>query len=137
MSFVNHLRFSRSNQEEHCNDNKFELKIHNAQNGCKCVYCGKSFIEVQDLNKHILFGCDMMVLDEPIPESINISKSRSFSKADMLKKHIYKDNKDSICESCGKSFPNDGNLKRHIHTVHEGKKDYKCESCGKLFNKAK
>ena len=27
-----------------------------------------------------------------------------------------------------------GNLKRHIHTVHEGHKDNKCESCGKSFS---
>ena len=32
-------------------------------------------------------------------------------------------------------FYDNGDLKKHIHTVHEGKKDYKCESCGKSFSK--
>ena len=38
------------------------------------------------------------------------------------------------CKSCGKSFSVAQNLKRHIHTFHEGHKDYKCESCGKSFS---
>ena len=31
------------------------------------------------------------------------------------------------------SFSDAGDLKRHIHTVHEGHKDHKCEFCGKSF----
>ena len=37
------------------------------------------------------------------------------------------------CESCGKSFSNAGNLKRHTLTVHIGNKGCKCNSCGKSF----
>ena len=37
------------------------------------------------------------------------------------------------CESCGKSFSNAGNLKRHTLTVHIGNKGRKCNSCGKSF----
>ena len=40
------------------------------------------------------------------------------------------------CKSCGKSFSVAQNLKRHIHTFHEGHKDYKFESCGKSFTSA-
>ena len=40
---------------------------------------------------------------------------------------------DLTCSSCGKSFPRASNLKRHIHTVHEGHKDYKCDTCDKSF----
>ena len=40
-------------------------------------------------------------------------------------------NKNHMCESCGKSFSREDNLKRHIHTIHEGPKYHKCESCGK------
>ena len=37
------------------------------------------------------------------------------------------------CKSCGKSFSVAQNLKRHIHTFHEGHKDYTC-TCGKSFH---
>ena len=43
---------------------------------------------------------------------------------------------DHKCESCGKLFSQAGNLKIHIHTVHEGHKDHKCKSCGKAFSHA-
>ena len=32
---------------------------------------------------------------------------------------------DLKCESCGKSFSQAGDLKKHIHTIHEGHKNYK------------
>ena len=41
------------------------------------------------------------------------------------------------CETCGKTFSRVDNLKKHLHTVHEGHKDYKCESCGKSFSEAR
>ena len=45
-----------------------------------------------------------------------------------MKKDYYK------CESCGKSFSQTTNLKRHITSVHEDPKDYKCKSCDKSFS---
>ena len=45
----------------------------------------------------------------------------------------YKDHK---CKSCGKSFSDVCNLKKHIYTIHEGYKDHKCGSCGKSFSRA-
>ena len=38
------------------------------------------------------------------------------------------------CKSCNKSFSQARDLKKHIHTVHEGHKDHKCESCDKSFS---
>ena len=35
------------------------------------------------------------------------------------------------CKFCARSFSQAGNLKRHIHTAHEGHKDHKCESFSK------
>ena len=40
------------------------------------------------------------------------------------------------CEYCGKSFSQPEYLKKHIHTVHEGKKDHKCVFCEKLFSQS-
>ena len=50
--------------------------------------------------------------------------------------HIYtvhRGHKDHKCKSCGKSFVQAGDLKRHNHTIHEGHKDYKCKPSGKSF----
>ena len=44
------------------------------------------------------------------------------------------EDQDNICKSCGKLFSSKTNLKKHMHTIHEGHKDYKCDFCNKLFN---
>ena len=64
----------------------------------------------------------------------NICSCR-FQSTQTLKQHAetHKSHKDHKCESCGKSFSQVRDLKRHIHTIHEGHKDYKCETCGKSF----
>ena len=54
-----------------------------------------------------------------------------------LKRHVHKihnGHKDYKCESCGRSFSQANYLKMHIHTVHEGDKVHKCDSCGKSFS---
>ena len=40
------------------------------------------------------------------------------------------------CELCGKTFCNEGYLKEHINSVHEGIKSFKCDTCGKAFSRA-
>jgi len=70
-------------------------------------------------------------------DSVCESCGKSFSNTSNLKKHIRKvheGHRAYKCESCGKSFFQKGDLKRHIHTVHEGHRDFKCESCGKSFS---
>ena len=44
------------------------------------------------------------------------------------------EDQDNKCKNCGKHFSSKTNLKKHIHTIHEGHKDYKCDFCNKLFN---
>ena len=65
-----------------------------------------------------------------------ISCGKSFSQSQNLKRHInlvHKGQKECKCETCGKFFALTQHLKRHILTVHEGHKDYKCDFCGKTF----
>ena len=33
------------------------------------------------------------------------------------------------CEICGKCFPNETQLAKHIDAIHKGKKPFKCDSC--------
>ena len=41
-----------------------------------------------------------------------------------------------ICNICTKTLTTQMKLKMHIKTIHGGHKDYKCESCGKSFSQA-
>ena len=38
------------------------------------------------------------------------------------------------CDRCGKAFPNNNKLKKHIEILHEGIKNFRCEYCGKAFS---
>ena len=63
--------------------------------------------------------------------------AKEYAKVVCLKKHtINKCHKDHKCESCGKTFTDARNLKRHIHIIHEGRKNHKCKSCGKSFSQS-
>ena len=70
----------------------------------------------------------------------NIGKNKFITKKhNKINKGIYtvhEDRQNHKCESCGKSFSQAGNLKRHSLIVHEGRKDHKCEFCSKSFPQA-
>merc|ERR1712001_815847 len=52
----------------------------------------------------------------------SMPKSRECIKRMYLKRHAIDEyKKDHTCESCGKSFANAGDLKKHINIIHEGK----------------
>ena len=60
----------------------------------------------------------------------------SFSQTEDLKKHIHtvhEGHKNHKCETCGKSFSALSSLKNHIRVIHEGLKNYKCNTCGKFL----
>ena len=38
------------------------------------------------------------------------------------------------CDTCGKDYSNNYNLKHHISRVHEGAKPHKCGYCEKTFS---
>ena len=67
------------------------------------------------------------------------SCDKSFSQARDLKKHIHtvhEGYRESKCDICGRSFSEVGSLNRHIQTIHEGQNNYKCQSSGKSFSRA-
>ena len=37
------------------------------------------------------------------------------------------------CDICNASFGENGNLNRHVSTIHEGKKQFKCDICSVNF----
>ena len=41
--------------------------------------------------------------------------------------------KDYVCDTCGKSYAQAGDLRKHVKAIHEGTKDHICNSCGKGF----
>ena len=56
-----------------------------------------------------------------------------------IQNHIWKIKKEILmqnrnCETCGKSFSQVGNLKRHIEFVHNAQKDFRCNLCDKSFS---
>ena len=53
---------------------------------------------------------------------------KSIPNANKLKADVHEGHNDHKCKSCGKSFSQAENLKKHIYTIHEGRKDYKYES---------
>ena len=109
--------------------------VHEGKKDLKCDYCNKLFTQTNKLTKHI--------------QRIHTGESAKIIKWDYcpkiikkysLYKHMcrvhdgFKDiGKDSICETCGKSFAEEINLRFHIHTIHEGHKDFKCDNCDKSF----
>ena len=66
--------------------------------------------------------CESCILHLPMQYWTSLSKSKIYI--------YYK------CESCDKLFSQAGDLKKHIHKIHEGHKYYKCESCDKSFSRA-
>ena len=56
------------------------------------------------------------------------------------KKKVHKDTieiSSHICETCGKSFDNSSNLKKHVKRMHEEQQSCPCDQCGKILKSQK
>ena len=53
----------------------------------------------------------------------NYKLPKTFSSGRSLKINVHEGHKDYNCESCSKSFSRADYLKKHIHAVHGGNKD--------------
>ena len=75
-------------------------------------------------------------IDE-LPEKLeNLTKPEEIKT--QIVKHVQETpaSEDHPCPSCGKSFPQECRLKRHIREVHDKERLYKCNECQKEFFKS-
>ena len=108
-----------------CNQNENNSKVF------LCHICNKEYRIYFHLKQHIkkvhgekknyYFHNSNIQNDQKLDE--NEIATKSIPNANNLT--IHEGQKAYICESCGKSFSEAQNLKRHIQTVHEGHNDYK------------
>ena len=91
------------NVEENDNTDEFEDKHSDSESevACECQECGKMCSNKRSLKWH---------------------------RKDVHSKIVH------VCQFCEKKFSKKSNVKKHIHLVHEKVKNKMCQSCGKLYN---
>ncbi|XP_067347325.1 uncharacterized protein [Channa argus] len=88
-----------------------------------CEYCGKVFMSLSILNKHIkahtmLFQCDKCEKKYVTRDSLNVHR------------RIHTGEMPYLCSHCGRGFRSSCIFKSHVR-IHTGERRYKCHICGK------
>ena len=113
-----------------CKDQMFEDK-RSSQNQLKCDICGKSYLRLLTLQKHII--------------THNGSKKhhqcagcrKEFDNGRLFKSHLKSDGCEMPyeCTVCGKRFATEPSLSRHS-AVHLEENSFQCNLCGKGFKRS-
>ncbi|XP_041987735.1 zinc finger protein 345-like isoform X2 [Aricia agestis] len=110
-----------------------------------CNTCGRRFAFEISLNKHILqsHAGQRVSVDFISRQKRQVSCDlcgKTFPSKEQLVRHsiVHKTTKKYECDKCKKKFTRKGNLKSHIHRVHESGRSSKgsglCLYCGRSFN---
>ena len=106
----------------------------------KCEECGRTFINLQNLTKHVKrvhtyvgkIRCNLC--NREVYSSVLKDHMKFFHKRTKIEENFQIPN--YKCETCGTNFQSPSGLKIHIKSVHMGLKEHKCKYCNKDFSRS-
>ena len=126
-----------SDSLQHCSETSenLENKIAFSENKYNCTECGKSFLQKNILNRHLLIHKEKQYLCDKC--------NKSFTRSDSLKKHLVRHNSVK-CDTCKTRFDTQDKLVEHRCTPNSQgtmrnstsageERRYKCSECDKTF----
>jgi len=138
-SLKRHTNLKHTQEETHVCDHcasvfyaKYKLDVHLASKHSindqfKCGKCKKFLMSERTLKRHER-KCSTKKC--PVCEKEFLSK---WKLANHVKGHT--NNRNHICDECGKDFLHGPSLVEHIEIVHQGKRPFECSTCLKTFSR--